>query len=603
MKNNRISLAEVSRMTGRLLTPDDARQFDQKAPTLQDLSEQLFFSPGDGRIWLNDQRMVLIRSATLGVLRKELVSTLGKEQARGLLTRAGYVSGLRDAELVRDQFAGSDPESMFLAGTRLHALEGAVQVEPLRLEFDADKGEYHGEFLWHNSYEVEEHVAAFGVGREPACWTLTGYAIGYVTTLLGKLIIFREIECCAAGAKHCKVVGKPAEMWPDVEKDLSTINAEGFVSTSAFSAPKNTSVEVELTLPQAPVLGSETDHMVGVSAAFNGACHMLKRVAPTRATVLFSGESGVGKELFASMLHNISPRKDAAFISINCAAIPEALVESELFGVERGAFTGATISRPGRFERADGGTLFLDEIGTLSLVSQGKLLRALQEGIIERVGGTKPIKVDVRLVAATNVNLHAEVKAERFREDLYFRLNVYPIHLPPLRERRDDIPLLLSYFLQQYSQRHGRNVKGFTPRAVRSLLSYHYPGNIRELQNLVERGVIEVEDDGMVDLIHIFRNEEVSFDTLYSLDGKGELTNSPERNENSPAATGNYLDLFANATDDEPLTLDLLQQKVIEQAVEHNSGNLAKAARMLGLTRPQLAYRIQKLQSGGDTRD
>jgi two-component system, NtrC family, response regulator HydG len=601
MKSSRISLAEVSRTTGRVLSPEDARNLEEQAPTLQDLSEQLFFSPGDGRIWLNDQRMVLMRSATLGVLRKELVSTLGMEKARGLLTRAGYVSGVRDAELVRDQWAGADIASMLLAGTRLHSLEGIVQVKPLHLEFDADKGIYHGEFLWHNSYEVEEHVAAFGVGKQPACWTLTGYAIGYVTTLLGKLIIFREVECCAAGAKHCKVVGKAAEQWPDVDTDLATINAEDFISTEAFS-PSNRST-LALDLPDIPIVSEETEQMVGVSAAFNAACHMLKRVAPTRATVLFSGESGVGKELFASMLHNISPRKDAPFISINCAAIPENLVESELFGVERGAFTGATISRPGRFERADGGTLFLDEIGTLSLVSQGKLLRAIQEGVIERVGGTKPIKVDVRLVAATNVNLQSEVQAERFREDLYFRLNVYPINLPPLRERRDDIPLLLSYFLHHYSQRHGRKVRGFTPRAVRSLLSYHYPGNIRELQNLVERGVIEVEDDDLVDLVHIFRNEEVSFDSLYSLDGQGELTNSPPHNQDSElgsAADKNYIDLFTNANKNNPLTLDLLQQKVIEQAVEHSGGNLAKAARLLGLTRPQLAYRMQKLQAGED---
>ncbi len=601
MKSSRISLAEVSRTTGRVLSQEDARHIEEQPPTLQDLSEQLFFSPGDGRIWLNDQRMILMRSATLGVLRKELISTLGMEKARGLLTRAGYVSGVRDAELVRDQWAGADPASMLLAGTRLHSLEGIVQVEPLHLEFDADKGEYHGEFLWHNSYEVEEHVAAFGVGKQPACWTLTGYAIGYVTTLLGKLIIFREVECCAAGAKRCKVVGKAAEQWPDVDADLAIINAEDFISTEAFS-PSNRST-LALDLPDIPIVSEETEQMVGVSAAFNAACHMLKRVAPTRATVLFSGESGVGKELFASMLHNISPRKDAPFISINCAAIPENLVESELFGVERGAFTGATISRPGRFERADGGTLFLDEIGTLSLVSQGKLLRAIQEGIIERVGGTKPIKVDVRLVAATNVNLQSEVQAERFREDLYFRLNVYPIHLPPLRERRDDIPLLLSYFLHHYSQRHGRKVRGFTPRAVRSLLSYHYPGNIRELQNLVERGVIEVEDDDLVDLVHIFRNEEVSFDGLYSLDGEGELTNSPSHNQESKLAStadNNYIDLFTNANEDNPLTLDLLQQKVIEQAVEHSGGNLAKAARLLGLTRPQLAYRMQKLQAGED---
>jgi len=581
-----------------MFSADDAKQYDTTPPTLRDLSDHLFFSPGDGRIWLNDQRMVLIRSTILGVLRKELVSMLGMEQTRGLLTRAGYVSGVRDAELVREQWADADPTSMLLAGTRLHALKGMVKVELLHLSFDAEKGEYEGEFLWHNSYEVEEHVAAFGVGKEPACWGLTGYAIGYVTTLLGKLIIFREIECRAAGYKSCRIIGKPAEAWPDAERDLRYINAEGFVSTDAYSNPQAEDANGELDLPDTPFPSMEMHHMVGVSAAFNAACHMLRRVAPTRATVLFTGESGVGKEMFASMLHNISPRKEQPFISINCAAIPETLVESELFGVERGAFTGATVSRPGRFERADGGTLFLDEIGTLSLVSQGKLLRALQEGIIERVGGTKPIKVDVRLVAATNVDLREEVKTGRFREDLYFRLNVYPIHLPPLRERRDDIPLLLSYFLYQYSRRHDRNVKGFTPRAVRMLLSYHYPGNIRELQNLVERGVIAADERGTVDLTHIFRNEDLSLDPLYSLSGDGGLTLQDPASageEKDKGTQGGYLKLLQGMDKEHPrLTLEMLERKVIEEAVAHTNGNLASAARMLGLSRAQLAYRLQK---------
>jgi transcriptional regulator with GAF, ATPase, and Fis domain len=599
MTSERISLAEASRITERMLSEDETKQLNEITPTLGDLSEHLFFSPGDGRIWLNDQRMLLMRSSSMGVLRKELISMLGMEQARGLLTRTGYVSGMRDAEMVREQWPEADSTSMLLAGAQLHGLEGMVKVEPLQLQFDADKGEYQGEFLWHNSHEVEEHVAAFGVGNDSACWSLTGYAIGYVTTLLGKLIIFRETECRAAGCQNCRVIGKPAEEWPDVEQDLSYINAEGFVSTRAYNAPTDHSELKSQLLPDTPFPDAEKHHMVGVSASFNAACHMLQRVAPTRATVLFTGESGVGKEMFAAMLHNISPRNEKPFISINCAAIPETLVESELFGVERGAFTGATVSRPGRFERANGGTLFLDEIGTLSLVSQGKLLRVLQEGIIERVGGTKSIKVDVRLVAATNVNLREEVEAGQFREDLYFRLNVYPIHLPPLRERRDDIPLLLSYFLYQYSQRHGRKVRGFTQRAVRVLLSYHYPGNIRELQNLVERGVIAVEEHGLVDLIHIFRNEDVTLNSLYALDRDGGLTHhDPAAADDQPgtdSANQNYLDLLNINKEQQPsLTLDALERKIIDEAVAHTEGNLASAARMLGLTRAQLAYRLEK---------
>ena len=596
MATRRISLADISQTTASMMQAREAQHFDEATPTLRDLTERLYFSPGDGRIWLNDQRMVLMRNSALGVLRKELISTLGMQTARSLLTRIGYVTGMRDAELVREQWAGADPVSLFLAGTRLHALEGMVKVDPVHLQFDAEKGTYYGEFLWHNSNEVEEHIAAYGIGNESACWTLTGYAIGYVSTLLGKLIIFREVECRAIGCKVCRVIGKPAEEWDDVDEDLRFLNAEGFVSSSAFSVPLSSPVPADLPVSDDPAQEAGKNHMVGVSSSFNAACHMLRRVAPTKATVLFTGESGVGKEMFASMLHEISQRKNHPFISVNCAAIPETLVESELFGVDRGAFTGATVSRPGRFERADGGTLFLDEIGTLSLVSQGKLLRALQEGIIERVGGIKPTAVDVRVIAATNVNLHEEVQQGRFREDLYYRLNVYPIHLPPLRERRDDIPLLLSYFLRRYSQRHGRNVAGFAQRAVRMLLNYAYPGNIRELQNLVERGVISVEEGGLVDIAHIFRTEQIPADALYSVGSDGEL--SPNKMEVAPLVPGaqefSYLDLLLAKNSGSALTLEGLEQKVIEAVVDHAGGNLAAAARLLGLSRAQLAYRLQK---------
>jgi transcriptional regulator with PAS, ATPase and Fis domain len=270
---------------------------------------------------------------------------------------------------------------------------------------------------------------------------------------------------------------------------------------------------------------------------------MLERVAPTTAAVLFTGESGTGKELFANNLHTLSPRANKPFVAINCAAIPETLIEAELFGVERGAYTGATNSRAGRFERASGGTLFLDEIGALSLVAQGKLLRAIQEGEIERVGGSNAKSVDVRIVAATNVDLRAEVKARRFREDLFFRLNVFPIDLPPLRERRDDIPLLMEHLLALYSSRHKRRFTGFTRRAVEALLNYNYAGNVRELQNLIERGVIYAEEDGAIDSVHMFRRGEHIRDDVFALGSAGLLQHNSvgggltTNNQEAPSAT------------------------------------------------------------------
>ena len=581
----RVSLAEVSRQTGALMRRGDAIPPEaQDRPSLSEITECLYFSPGDGRIWLNDQRMVLMHTRSLGTLRRELIDTLGLERARGLLTRAGYESGARDAQLVRERWPDGGLVQVFMAGTKLHALEGVVKVEPVEFQIDPERGHYLGEFLWHHATEDDQHIEAYGVGTEPACWMQLGYAMGYVTGLMGRLVVFRELECRSMGASLCRVVGKTAEAWGDVSEDLRYLNAQDFLATASHGGSPRS------------VLGSNAlssgagDEMVGVSSAFKAACHMLSRVAPTKATVLFTGESGVGKEVFASTLHRISPRRDKPFVAINCAAIPESLVESELFGVERGAFTGATTSRPGRFERADGGTLFLDEIGTLSLVSQGKLLRALQQGEIERVGGARTIAVDVRVVAATNVDLLAEVEAGRFREDLFYRLDVYPIHLPPLRERREDIPLLLSHFLHLYSRTHGRRLLGYAPRAVKALMGYGFPGNIRELQNMVERGVISADEGGVIDLPHMLRKEQLGEGSQLSVGALGTLSPSEQAAAIPPAAS-----LFERIAGTEAELIDLaaVEKQLLQEAVDRAGGNVAAAARLLGLTRAQLSYRLR----------
>lgn len=599
----RVSLAEVSRATGTMFRDADTVGLpDTASPTLQDLTECLFFSPGDGRIWLNDQRMVLQHTSALSSLRRELIDSLGIDRARGLLTRSGYVSGSRDAQLVRQRWPDADAPTIFLAGTRLHALEGVVKVEAVHLEFDVDRGTYLGEFLWHHSSEDDEHISAYGVGTEPACWKQLGYAIGYVSGLLGRLVIFREVECRSMGSAVCRVIGKSVEEWGDVEEDLRYLNAQEFVSTTAYRT--QAAMDSAGDAQDSETQEDDGRQMVGASSAFNSACHLLQRVAPTQATVLFTGESGVGKEQFANMLHQISPRSSGPFVAVNCAAIPENLMEAELFGVERGAFTGATHSRPGRFERANAGTLFLDEIGCLSLVGQGKLLRALQEGEIERVGGTRSLRVDVRVVAATNVDLHKEVEAGRFREDLYFRLNVFPIHLPPLRERRDDIPLLMNYFLRRYCRRHGRRIAGFTMRAVRAMLNYDFPGNIRELQNLVERGVISANDDSTIDLPHLFRNEAALKNQTFSIANDGvlatgsTLADTAGANRATNQATTQLLEqiktLVGKQASGGLTLLGELESRLIDEAVSQCDGNLSEAARRLGLSRSQLAYRMKK---------
>src|SRR5690606_18776185 len=235
--------------------------------------------------------------------------------------------------------------------------------------------------------------------------------------------------------------------------------------------------------------------LIGNSPAIQEVIRIIEKVADTPSTVLITGESGTGKELVAHALHNLSSRRSGPFIKINCAAIPKDLMESELFGYEKGAFTGAVTSKPGRFELADGGTLLLDEIAEIPIEMQVKLLRVLQESEFERVGGVKTIKVDVRLIAATNRNLEKEIQEGRFREDLYYRLNVGPINLPALRERREDIPLLADAFRQRFNRRLGKSVDRIHPGALAALQAYAWPGNVRELENVMERTLLFAEGD------------------------------------------------------------------------------------------------------------
>jgi DNA-binding NtrC family response regulator len=593
----RISLADVARATGGALGRFDGAEVaramsrfeashvgSEEHPTIADISECLFFSPGDGRIWLQDQRMVLLHNEALGSLRRELIDSLGQEKARGLFTRAGYVSGARDAQLVREHWPEAEPAAAAMAGTRLHALEGLVKVELVHARYDPETSDYEGEFIWHHSSEDDEHIAAYGIGGSPACWMQVGYATGYVSTLFGRLVVFREVACRSMGESQCRVIGKSAERWDDVEEDMRYLRARDFVGVSRYGSAAPQAAE----LPTPP---RKSDAMVGASSAFNAACHLLHRVAPTTATVLFTGESGVGKEKFASMLHNISPRRDKPFVAVNCAAIPETLIESELFGVERGAYTGAGAARPGRFERAHGGTLFLDEIGTLSYAAQGKLLRTLQEGEVERVGGTRSVQVDTRVIAATNVDLRQAVREGKFRDDLFFRLNVFPIHLPPLRERRDDVPLLMSHFLQHYGRKHGRQVAGFTQAAVKALLNYDYPGNIRELQNLIERAVIVAPEGGLLEVHHLFTSGETLDKNVLSVRPDGHLAGAGAADAAPPQARP-----ASRAVPDHvgSGSLGQVEETLIRRALEQCGGNLSAAARMLGVTRPQLAYRARK---------
>jgi DNA-binding NtrC family response regulator/predicted hydrocarbon binding protein len=580
-----------------------------------DLASHLRFSPKNGRIWLDNRRMLLVDSYAMGALRMELIESLGVDAARGLLTRMGYTCGTRDALLaLKLRASEEDFRTAFLAGSWLHALEGMVQTETVTLEFDSDRGHFYADFIWRDSSEGEIHVNNYGVGSEPGCWMQVGYTSGYASVFLGRPILFREVQCTAMGHEHCRVVGQPPDEWEGVEKELSFLRPQPFVSRN-LQDMQPMSTPAPASQGEAPAIKGATRDLgssfsdqsaleqvssygefVGISARFNAACHMLTKVAPTDATVLFLGESGVGKELFARSLHKISSRSHYPFVAVNCAAIPENLVESELFGVEKGAFTGAVVSRAGRFELADKGTLFLDEIGTLSLFAQGKLLRVLQEREIERVGSTTTKRIDVRVIAAANVDMREEIRAGRFREDLYFRLNVFPIRIPPLRERRDDIPLLMEALVHRYTVRHRRNLTGFTSRAVDALLSYSWPGNIRELENVVERGVILAVDNGPIDVCHLFTNDENIRTSGFKLSEAGVLKADDEGAEalSEASAAPNAPDLgelFLRSRH----SLDEWEEILVGKAMSEAGGNVSKAAKTLGITRARLEYRVKKL--------
>jgi len=304
-------------------------------------------------------------------------------------------------------------------------------------------------------------------------------------------------------------------------------------------------------------------NIIGKSPKLLSILDVVKQVAPTKATVLITGESGTGKELIANAIHYNSPRAKGPFIKVNCAALPETLLESELFGHEKGAFTGAYQTRIGRFEAADGGTLFLDEIGTLGAAVQVKLLRVLQEREFERVGGTKTIKVDVRLITATNTDLSTAVKEGRFREDLFWRINVVRINMPPLRERREDIPLLVHHFIKKFAAENNRPVKSISEDALQLLLHYDFPGNVRELENIIESAVV------------LCRGDTITPELL----PEG-VRSSAENSETLTIPLG--------------LPFEEIERRVIEATLTYAGGNKTKTARILKIGKRTLFRKLKK---------
>ena len=547
-------------------------------PQDADLRRLVHFSASDGRIWLAGHRMLLLHVEALGGLRRELMQTIGTEQTRRVLKRTGYASGSRDAALARQVRPTATAYEQFAVGPQLHMLEGAVQVTPQHFELDLETGRHLGIFRWDHSWEVDTHVKHFGPQSDPVCWMLCGYASGYVSAFMGQPVIYKETQCSACGHDHCVIEGRPLKDWPDAEQLQEDYEADSMLVRMEDLHAELESLRISLNP------SDDLGELIGRSKSFTTAIDLLRKAANTQVTVMLTGETGVGKERFARTLHGMSQRSDKPFVAVNCAALPHELIESELFGAEKGAYTGAGVARQGRFERADGGTLFLDELGDLPLSAQAKLLRVLQNGEVERLGSTAVRKVDVRVVAATNVDLEAAVAAGRFRRDLMYRLNVYPIAIPPLRERVEDIEPLANHLLNQFMAQHNKRVAGITDRALGAMRHYPWPGNVRELENLIERGLIVASAGQMVDVEDLFAFPSGTQGITVNASGELQQSVAPD------------VDSLFDELQRRGLGLEGLEDALIQEAVTRSGGNLSAAARALGLTRPQLSYRLQRMK-------
>jgi DNA-binding NtrC family response regulator len=529
------------------------------------LAELLDFRPDQGVIRLHAQRVVILSAAALGLLRKELVDTFGPERARRLLLRFGFADGYHDAVNLRAGSSWADPVDGIRDGARLHTLEGLVRADVRRVEHDARSGRFEGEVTWHASYEAEQHLHHYGTSEAPVCWSLAGYWSGFASACMGQEIYFRETRCAGQGARRCAAVGRDAESWgPEIEAIRSDYQATDLgheverlraaVGARLKELDRRERLlerrERELNLLRDRVeRHAAAKQFVARSVAMRDVLEIAARVAPLDTTVLVSGESGTGKEFIVRLIHDQSPRAAAPFVSINCAALTETLLESELFGHVRGAFTGAVRDKAGLFEVAGHGTLFLDEIGEIAPTVQAKLLRALQEREIRRVGAERSIRVHARVVAATNRDLRAAAAAGTFREDLYFRLGAFVITIPALRDRRDDIPPLVHQFLVRAAARMKKDVVGISADAVSSLMAYDWPGNVRELEHAVERAVL-------------LANRRTI--------GRRDLP--PAVTQGSRSRGG-----------DDPLNLQQLERVSIERALERFRGNRRQAAEALGI--------------------
>ncbi|MFC2997705.1 phenol degradation transcriptional regulator MobR [Acinetobacter sichuanensis] len=547
------------------------KQYFEQSKEIQDLLEKIHFDTEHGQIWFDENRMLLMHTSMMGYLRKDLYEMLGWERTKHFFIRCGYQAGMRDAEVTSKLRPNLNEIEAFMAGPQMHGIRGMVHVEVNELNLSHDLKQFYADFNWQNSFEAEVHLSEFGMAEEPSCWMLLGYACGYTSFVMGQTIIYQETHCVAQGDECCRIIGKPLAEWENSEELIR------FMSPDPVS-DELIALQAELNkLKKNIYTDAESDYTmfkaVGESAAYRKVCDLLKKAAGSKVAILLQGETGVGKEAFARGVHDGSQRRNEPFVAVNCACIPPDLIEAELFGVEKGAFTGASQTRMGKFERAHGGTIFLDEVIELSPRAQAALLRMLQEGEFERVGDQQTRKVDVRIVGATNEDLEQAVKDGRFRADLYYRLNIFPVRIPALRERREDIPLLVEYFIKRFENLYGKTLKGLSDKAYSFVMKYDWPGNIRELENLLERATLLTDHQQDIKLSSLFPQLD-------------------EQEHKQKTVVNRLDDLLADG-----FSLDQYEQEIIMTAMNKCKQNVSEAARVLGISRATLDYRLKKMVS------
>jgi transcriptional regulator with PAS, ATPase and Fis domain len=481
--------------------------------------------------------------------------------------RMGFAHGWVTAKTFKEEMPWDNEAEWRRAGGRLHNLQGHVIVDVPKKAPEGEGEDLFAWSLWKQSYEAEQHIQHLGRADECVCWALTGFASGYMSYANDREVIALEQKCVGKGDAVCLVVAKFKENWgKEIETTLSLLESKNLERglEVAVEALKQREAALHRASTSSPnSTEQEPDGMVARSKPMLQVLDLARRVARVDSVVLVTGESGAGKERIAQLVHRESARLKGPFIAVNCGAVTESLLESELFGHVRGAFTGATSDRAGFFEAAQGGTLFLDEIGELPRAMQVKLLRVLQEREVRRVGENRGRAIDVRLIAATNRDLMKEVELGNFRKDLYYRLKVIEIRIPPLGERKADILPLARFFLQRMSERMQRqDLTGFEPEAVDRLLRHPWPGNVRELENAIE------------------------YATVLARPGKVTLADLPEdiREERRESAST------------PGKTLEDMECEHIETVLRANHGNRTHAAAQLGIGVATLFRKLKKYQ-------